>query len=133
MEVEICDGGKEWGTMVTGIQVGNPLYTLVMAAFKITGGKIGQIIGRRRAFMIGCIVYGAGSLVTSLSHSLTVLIIGWSILEGLGACLIMPSVVALVATNFERSERPRAYGLVASAGAIAVAAGPLIGGLLTTY
>jgi MFS family permease len=118
---------------VTGIQLAITLYTLVMAAFMITGGKIGQIIGRRRAFMIGCVVYGCGSFVTALAHSLPVLIVGWSILEGLGATLIMPSVVALVATNFGASERPRAYGLIASAGAIAVAAGPLIGGLCTTY
>ena len=61
------------------------------------------------------------------------LIIGWSVLEGIGAALIMPAIVALVASNFARAERPRAYGLVASAGAIAVAAGPLIGGLFTTY
>ena len=99
----------------------------------ITGGKIGQIIGRKRAFMIGCVVYGCGSGITALSKSLPVLILGWSVLEGLGAALIMPAVVALVATNFDRAERPRAYGLVASAGAIAVAVGPLVGGLFTTY
>src|SRR4029453_1646483 len=64
---------------------------------------------------------------------LAVLLFGWSLLEGLGAVLILPAIVALVATNFARDERPRAYGLVASAGAIAVAAGPLIGGLFTTY
>ena len=133
MNVSIATVAKDVATSVTGIQLAITLYTLVMAAFMITGGKVGQILGRKRAFMIGCVVYGAGSLVTSLSHSLPVLIVGWSVLEGLGACLIMPSVVALVATNFARSERPRAYGLVASAGAIAVAAGPLIGGLLTTY
>ena len=68
-----------------------------------------------------------------LAKSLPVLIVGWSVLEGLGAALIMPAVVALVATNFGRAERPRAYGLVASAGAVAVAVGPLVGGLFTTY
>src|SRR5204863_5507714 len=67
------------------------------------------------------------------SPSLPVLLLGWSVLEGIGAALIMPAIVALVASNFARSQRPRAYGLVASAGAIAVAAGPLIGGLFTTY
>src|SRR6202020_861148 len=65
--------------------------------------------------------------------SLGVLLIGWSFLEGVGAALILPAIVALVASNFSRAERPRAYGLVASAGAIGVAAGPLIGGLFTTY
>jgi MFS family permease len=133
MNVSIATVAKDVGTTVTGIQLAITLYTLVMAAFMITGGKIGQILGRKRAFMIGCIVYGAGSAITSVAGSLPVLLVGWSLLEGLGAVLIMPSVVALVATNFGRSERPRAYGLVASAGAIAVAVGPLLGGLLTTY
>ena len=99
----------------------------------ITGGKIGQIIGRKRAFSIGCVIYGCGSFTTAIAPSLAVLMIGWSLLEGLGAALILPAIVALVASNFARDERPRAYGLVASAGAIAVAAGPLIGGLFTTY
>jgi MFS family permease len=118
---------------VTGIQTAITLYTLVMAAFMITGGKIGQIIGRKRAFAIGCVIYGCGSFTTAISPSLPVLLFGWSLLEGLGAVLILPAIVALVATNFARDERARAYGLVASAGAIAVAAGPLIGGLFTTY
>ena len=133
MNVSIATVAKDVGTTVTGIQLAITLYTLVMAAFMITGGKLGQILGRKRAFMIGCIVYGCGSFITALATSLPVLIVGWSVLEGLGAALIMPAVVALVATNFGRTERPRAYGLVASAGAVAVAVGPLIGGLLTTY
>jgi MFS family permease len=133
MNVSIATVAKDVGTTVTGIQFAITLYTLVMAAFMITGGKLGQIWGRKRAFMIGCVVYGCGSSITALAKSLPVLIIGWSVLEGLGAALIMPAVVALVATNFGPSERPRAYGLVASAGAIAVAVGPLVGGLFTTY
>jgi MFS family permease len=133
MNVSIATVAKDVGTTVTGIQLAITMYTLVMAAFMITGGKIGQIIGRKRAFMIGCVIYGCGSLTTALAGSLPVLLFGWSLLEGLGAVLIMPAVVALVATNFGQSERPRAYGLVASAGAIAVAVGPLVGGLFTTY
>jgi MFS family permease len=99
----------------------------------ITGGKIGSIIGRRRAFAIGCVVYGAGSFTTGMAPNLPILIFGWSFLEGAGAALIMPAIVALVAGNFPPEGRPRAYGLVAAAGAIAVAAGPLIGGAATTY
>jgi MFS family permease len=133
MNVSIATVAQDVGTTVTGIQTAITMYTLVMAAFMITGGKIGQIIGRKRAFAIGSVIYGCGSLTTALSPSLPVLMFGWSLLEGLGAVLILPAIVALVASNFERSERPRAYGLVASAGAIAVAAGPLIGGLFTTY
>ena len=133
MNVAIATVAKDVGTTVTGIQTAITFYTLVMAAFMITGGKIGAIIGRKRAFAIGCIIYGAGSFVTAVSPSLAVLMIGWSVLEGLGAALILPAIVALVASNFGRPDRPRAYGLVAAAGAIAVAAGPLIGGLFTTY
>jgi MFS family permease len=133
MNVSIAQVAEDVGTTVTGIQTAITLYTLVMATLMITGGKIGSLIGRRRAFMIGCVIYGVGSLTTSLAPTLTVLIIGWSLLEGIGAALIMPAIVALVASNFPPEGRPRAYGLVASAGAIAVAAGPLIGGLVTTY
>src|SRR5262245_57402129 len=133
MNVSIAQVAKDVGTTVTGVQTAITLYTLVMATMMITGGKIGTMIGRRRAFAIGCVIYGAGSLTTSLAPSLGVLIFGWSFLEGIGAALIMPAIVALVASNFEAAQRPRAYGLVASAGAIAVAAGPLIGGAVTTY
>ena len=132
MNVSIATVAKDVGTTVTGIQTAITLYTLVMASLMITGGKLGQIWGRKRAFAIGCVIYGCGSLLTALSQNLTMLLIGGS-LEGTGAALIMPAVVALVASNFGRPDRPRAYGLVASAGAIAVAAGPLIGGLFTTY
>src|SRR4029450_4550708 len=86
-------------------------------------------LGRRRAFAIGCVIYGAGSLTTALAPNLAVLVLGWSLLEGIGAALIMPAIVALVAGNFPPPGRPRAYGLVMAAGAIAVAVGPLIGGV----
>jgi MFS family permease len=133
MNVSIATVAKDVGTTVTGIQTAITFYTLVMASLMITGGKLGQILGRKRAFAIGCVIYGCGSLITALSPNLAVLMLGWSVLEGVGAALIMPAIVALVASNFARPQRPRAYGLVASAGAIAVAAGPLIGGLFTTY
>jgi MFS family permease len=104
-----------------------------MASLMITGGKIGAIVGRRRAFSIGLVIYGAGSLTTALSPNLGVLLAGWSVLEGIGAALIMPAIVALVAVNFPPERRAAAYGMIAAAGAIAVAAGPLIGGAVTTF
>lgn len=133
MNVSMATVANDLGTTITGIQTAITLYTLVMATLMITGGKIGTNIGRRRAFAIGCVIYGLGSFVTAISQSLTMLIIGWSFLEGVGAALIMPAIVALVAGNFGPAERPRAYGLIAAAGAIAVAVGPLIGGAATTY
>jgi len=133
MNTAIATVAEDLDTTVTGIQTAITMYTLVMASLMITGGKVGEILGRKRAFAIGCVVYACGSLTTAFSPNLTVLMIGWSGLEGLGAVLIMPAIVALVASNFGKPERPRAYGLVAAAGAIAAALGPLIGGAFTTY
>jgi MFS family permease len=133
MNVAIATVAEDVGTDVTGIQTAITLYTLVMATLMITGGKVGALIGRKRTFAIGCVVYGAGSFTTAISPSLPVLLIGWSFLEGVGAALILPAIVALVAANFGPEGRPRAYGLVMAAGAVAVAVGPLIGGLFTTY
>lgn len=133
MNVSIATVAEDVGTTVTGVQGAITAYTLVMAMFMIPGGKVGELIGRRRAFMIGCVIYGCGSLTTALSPNLTVLLIGWSFLEGIGAALILPAIVALVAGNFVTERRPAAYGLVAAAGAVAIAVGPLIGGVATTY
>jgi MFS family permease len=133
MNVSIATVAKDVGTTVTGIQGAITAYTLVMATLMITGAKIGALIGRKRAFAIGCVIYGCGSLTTALSPSLPVLLFGWSLLEGVGAALILPAIVALVASNVPTERRPAAYGLVAAAGAIAVAVGPLIGGFFTTY
>jgi predicted MFS family arabinose efflux permease len=133
MNVSIATVANDLDTTVTGIQTAITLYMLVMASLMMTGGKLGQILGRKRTFAIGCVIYGCGSFTTSIAPNLGVLLFGWSLLEGIGAALIMPAIVALVATNFEQSERPRAYGMVAAFGAIAVALGPLIGGVFTTY
>jgi EmrB/QacA subfamily drug resistance transporter len=133
MNVSIATVAADLGTTITGVQTAITLYTLVMASLMVLGGKIGSIMGRKKAFSIGCIVYGCGSMTTALAPNLTVLIVGWSLLEGIGAVLIMPAIVGLVAGNFPPAGRPKAYGLIAAAGAIAVAVGPVIGGFMTTY
>jgi EmrB/QacA subfamily drug resistance transporter len=133
MNVSMAAVAADLGTTISGIQAAITLYTLVMATLMITGGKLGTILGRRRAFRIGLLVYALGSLTTALAPNLAVLLIGWSLLEGIGASLIMPAIVALVAANFPPERRAAAYGLVAAAGAMAVAAGPLIGGAVTTF
>ncbi|APA98073.1 MFS transporter [Nocardia seriolae] len=132
MNVSMAAVSADLDTPVSGIQTAITLYTLVMASLMITGGRVGAMLGRRRAFGIGLVVYGSGSLTTSLAPNLTVLLIGWSLLEGLGATLIMPAIVALVSANFAPARRTAAYGLIAAAGAIAVAVGPLLGGAVTT-
>src|SRR6476619_1466645 len=110
--VSIATVASDLGTTITGIQSAIVLYTLVMAMLMITGGKIGSIIGRKRAFLIGLVIYCGGSLTTARAPNLNVLLLGWSILEGIGAALIMPAIVALVAGNCAADGRPRAYGLV---------------------
>ncbi|MQS16685.1 MFS transporter [Streptomyces kaniharaensis] len=133
MNVSIATVAQDVGTSVTGIQGAITAYTLVMAVLMIPGGKVGAVVGRKRAFVIGCVIYGCGSLTTAIAPNLSVLLLGWSFLEGVGAALILPAIVALVAGNFAERQRPAAYGLVAAAGAIAIALGPLIGGTATTY
>ena len=97
LNVSIATVAEDVGTTVTGVQTAITLYALVMAAFTITGGKLGTIWGRKRAFTIGLVVYCSGSAVTAVAPNLTVLILGWSVLEGLGAALILPAIVGLVA------------------------------------
>ncbi len=133
MNVSIRQVAADVGTTVTGIQTAITLYTLVMASFMIVGGKLGSRLGHRRAFAIGLVVYGVGSFTTALAPNLAVLLIGWSGLEGLGAALILPAIVSLVAANFAKERRPAVYGAIAAASAIAVAVGPLIGGAVTTF
>ncbi|MFC0456279.1 MFS transporter [Arthrobacter liuii] len=133
MNVSMATVAADLDTTITGIQTAITLYTLVMATLMLTGGKAGTILGRRRAFGVGLVVYAAGSLTTALAPNMGVLLLGWSLLEGIGAALIMPALVALVAANFPPDRRAAAYGLLAAAGAMAIAAGPLIGGAVTTF
>lgn len=131
MNVSIGALVDDLDTSVTAIQGVMTAYTLVMAASMITGAKIGDLIGRKRALRIGLVVYACGSLITALAPNVGVLLIGWSVIEGLGAALIMPTVVALVASNFTGRRRAFAYGVIAAAAAVAIAAGPIIGGFVT--
>lgn len=133
MNVSMAKVAADLGTSITGIQVAITLYTLVMATLMVTGGKVGSILGRKRAFAIGTAIYAAGSLTTAIAPNIPVLLFGWALLEGIGAALIMPAIVALVASNFAPARRPAAYGMVAASAAVAVAAGPLIGGAVSTY
>ena len=109
MNVSISQIVEDLNTTVTGVQSAITMYTLVMAAFMLVGAKLGDILGRDRAFGLGLAVYGLGSLITALSPNLTVLLIGWSGIEGLGAVLVIPAIAALTAANYEGKERAFAY------------------------
>src|SRR3954471_1497545 len=132
MNVSISQVVADLHTSVTGLQLAITAYTLVMAAFMLTGAKFGDIWGRRRAFAIGLVVYGIGSLTTALSPNITVLLIGWSGIEGLGAVLVIPAIASLTAANYVGKERALAFALLGGISGAAAAAGPLIGGFVTT-
>ena len=132
MNVSISTLIKDFDTDLATVQAAITLYALLMASFMITGGKIGDIIGRKKAFRIGLIVYGTGSFLTAISPTMTVLFVGWSILEGLGATLVMPAIQTLVTSNYSGKDRALAYGIIGGIVAGAIALGPIIGGWLTT-
>ena len=132
MNVAISQIVEDLDTTIQGVQTAITLYTLVMAAFMLLGAKLGDILGRNRAFAIGLAIYGVGSLTTALSPNLAVLLIGWSGIEGFGAVLVVPAIAALTAATYEGRERALAYALLGGVAAVAIAAGPLIGGWVTT-
>jgi EmrB/QacA subfamily drug resistance transporter len=132
MNVSISQIVADLDTTVTGVQTAITFYTLVMAAFMLVGAKLGDIWGRDRAFAIGLAVYGVGSLTTALSPNLSVLLVGWSLVEGLGAVLVIPAIAALTAANYEGKDRAFAYGIIGGVAGAAIAVGPVIGGWVTT-
>ena len=131
MNVSITQVVADLDTTVVGLQTAITMYTLVMAAFMLIGGKIGDRWGAKRAFWIGGLVYGAGSLTTALSPNLAVLLVGWSLVEGLGAVLVIPAIAALTAATYQGKQRAMAYGILGGVSGASMAAGPLIGGWVT--
>jgi EmrB/QacA subfamily drug resistance transporter len=132
MNVSISQIVKDLDTTIQGVQLAITAYTLVMAALMLAGAKLGDILGRDRTFALGLAVYGLGSLTTALSPNLTVLLIGWSLIEGIGAALVVPAIVSLIAATYSGPQRALAFGIVGGVAGAAIAAGPLIGGWFTT-
>jgi MFS family permease len=134
MNVAISAIATDLDTTVTGIQTTITLFTLTMAALMIPGSKLTDILGRKRCFVAGLVVYGAGALIAALAPSLPLLIVGYSLLEGVGSALLIPPIYILITVYFDDiKERARYFGIVSAAAGIGAAAGPLIGGLVTTY
>jgi EmrB/QacA subfamily drug resistance transporter len=132
MNVSISQLVEDFDTTVTTIQGVITLYTLVMAMLILVGAKIGDIIGRRRAFIIGLVIYAAGSAMTALSESILTLTLGWSVLEGIGAALVLPALAALIAGNFQGRDRVTAYAIIGGVAGAGIAVGPILGGWATT-
>jgi predicted MFS family arabinose efflux permease len=133
MNVSITKVASDLNTTVVGMQTAITMYTLVMAAFMLLGGKLGDRWGAKRAFWIGLVVYGTGSMITAFSQNLGQLLIGWSCIEGLGAILVIPAIAALTAKTYRGKQRALCYGILGGVAGASMAAGPLIGGWVTAY
>lgn len=133
MNVSISTVVKDLDTTVASMQTAITFYTLTMASFMLLGGKLGDVFGRKKAFLIGSAVYSIGSLITALSPNIQTLFIGWSVIEGLGAVLVIPAIAALIAINYKGKDRAIGYAVIGGVSGAAAAAGPLIGGYVTTY
>jgi EmrB/QacA subfamily drug resistance transporter len=132
MNVSISQIVADLDTTIQGVQGAITFYTLVMAALMLLGAKLGDVLGRSRILGIGLTVYGIGSLTTALSPNLTVLLIGWSLIEGIGAAMVIPAIMSLIAAIYDGPRRATAFGIVGGAAGAAIATGPLIGGWVTT-
>jgi len=133
MNVSISAVVHDLHTTASGVQSAIALEALVSAAFILIGSKVGDLIGRKRAYVIGLLAYAVGALAMALAQSLLAIIVFWALVGGLGASLLLPAMQSLIHGNFEGADQQKAYALVGAAAAIAAAVGPLLGGFVTTY
>jgi len=133
MNVSITAVAEDLDTTVSGVQSAIALEALVSAAFILISGKVGDLIGRRRAYVIGLLGYAVGAAAMTVAQNLTTIIVFWAITGGLGASLLLPAMQSLIHSNFEGAAMKKTYALVGASAAVGAAIGPLLGGFLTTY
>ena len=133
MNVSISAVVGDLDTTVSSVQSAIALEALVSAAFILINSKVGDLIGRRRAYIIGLCAYALGALAMTLAQSLTAVIVFWAIIGGLGASLLLPAMQSLIHGNFEGAAQKKAYALIGAAAAVAAGVGPLLGGFVTTF
>jgi EmrB/QacA subfamily drug resistance transporter len=133
MNVSISAVVHDLGTTVSGVQSAIALEALVSAAFILIGSKVGDLFGRKRAYVLGLLAYGVGAVSMTLARSLTPIIVFWAVVGGLGASLLLPAMQSLIHGNFSGPSQRKVYALVGAAASVAAAVGPLLGGFITTY
>ena len=133
MNVSISAVVDDLDTTVSGVQGAIALEALISAAFILINSKVGDLIGRRRAYVLGLLAYAIGALAMTLAQDLTAIIVFWAIIGGLGASLLLPAMQSLIHGNFQGAAQKKTYALVGASAAIAAAVGPLLGGFVTTY
>ena len=133
MNVSISVLVVDLNTTVTGVQSAISIYAMVMAALMLIGGRLSDVIGSKRTFLLGLIIYMVGTTVASLANSLPTMIVGWSILEGVGAALMIPTIQVLLRKQYSGKDLAFAYGIISAVAAVGAALGPIVGGYFTTY
>src|SRR5215211_5141905 len=133
MNVSISSVVRDLDTTVSGVQSAIALEALVSAAFILIGSKVGDLIGRKRAYVLGLLGYAIGAGAMTLAQNLFAIIVFWAIIGGIGASLLLPAMQSLIHGNFQGAAQKRVYALVGAAAAIAAAVGPLLGGFITTF
>ena len=133
MNVSISAVVRDLDTTVSGVQSAIALEALVSAAFILIGSKVGDLFGRKRAYVLGLLGYAVGALAMTVAQDLTAIIVFWAVIGGIGASLLLPAMQSLIHGNFEGAAQRRVYALVGAAAAIAAAVGPLLGGFITTF
>jgi len=133
MNVSISAVVRDLQTTVSGVQSAIALEALVSAAFILIGSKVGDLIGRKRAYVLGLLGYAIGAAAMTLAQDLFAIVFFWAIIGGIGASLLLPSMQSLIHGNFSGTAQKQVYALVGAAAAIAAAVGPLLGGFITTF
>jgi EmrB/QacA subfamily drug resistance transporter len=133
MNVSISAVVHDLGTTVSSVQSAIALEALVSAAFILIGSKLGDLFGRKKAYVVGLLAYAVGALAMTLAQSVTAIVVFWAVIGGLGASLLLPAMQSLIHGNFEGAAQKRVYALVGASAAIAAAVGPLLGGFITTF
>ena len=133
MNVAVPTIVKDLDTNVSAVQGVIAMYSLVMASLMLVGGKLGALRGVKRMFILGVLIYGTGTVLAALSWNITSLALGWSLLEGVGAALVLPLAYALLVTSYSPKEQAIGFGILGGVAASAAAVGPILGGVLTTY
>ncbi|MDI6645102.1 MAG: MFS transporter [Methanobacteriaceae archaeon] len=133
MSVSISNLVVDLKTTTSGIQFAIALYTMIMGSLLLLGGKIQDIIGRKKTFVVGTALFAVGAFITVISFNLPMVVLGWSVIEGIGAALMLPAIIAFISKTYIGKERIKALGIFGAATAVAAASGPLVGGFLATY
>lgn len=133
MNVAISAIVEELNTTVSGVQAAITIYALVMASFLLLGGKLGDIYGMKKTFIIGMILYGIGTITAALTPNLAILILGWSVIEGIGAAFVLPMTITMLALKYSGKRLAMAFGVIGGVQAAGAAVGPIYGGFMTTY